>query len=78
MYYGKIIVRKQFRHFRMKCEIMTVKELYFANCDWSTDTKLTVSGLKKGVLYEGVFHDMPDEIVDSQVVTFNSHLIITR
>ena len=57
---------------------MTVKELYFANCDWITDTKLTVLGLKKGLLYDGFFHDMPDEIKDSQVVTFDSHLIITR
>lgn len=57
---------------------MTVKELYFANCDWITDTKLTVSGLKKGLLYEGFFHNMPDEIKDSHVVTFNSHLIIIR
>lgn len=57
---------------------MTVKELYFANCDWITDTKLKVSGLKKGFLYEGVFYDMPDEIKDSQVVTFNSNLIVIR
>lgn len=57
---------------------MTVKELYFANCDWITDTKLTVAGLKKRLLYEGVFHNMPDEIKDSQVVTFDSHLIVIR
>ena len=57
---------------------MTVKELYFANCEWITDTNLKVSGLKKGFLYEGVFHDMPDEIKYSQVVTFNSQMIVTR
>lgn len=63
---------------RERCEIMTVKELYLANCDWITDTKLHVTGLTGRLLYEGFFHDMPDEIVDSQVVTFNSRLIITR
>ena len=57
---------------------MTVKELYFANCDWITDTNLKVLGLKKWLLYEGVFHNMPDEIKDSQVVTFDSHLIVIR
>lgn len=57
---------------------MTVKELYFANCDWITDTKLIVLGLKKGVLYEGFFIKMPDEIAESQVVTFDSRIIVTR
>ena len=34
---------------------MTVKELYFANGDWITDTKLIVLGLKKGFYMKG-FH----------------------
>ena len=57
---------------------MTVKELYFANCDWITETKLIVLVLKKGIVYEGVFIKMPDEIREKQVLTFNSRMIITR
>ena len=57
---------------------MTVEELYIANGDWSTGTKLIVLGLKKGVLYEGIFIKMPDEIVESQVLAFNSRMIIIR
>ena len=61
---------------RERCEIMTVKELYFANNGWLSDTKLKVLGKREGVLYEGVFIDMPDKIVNSRVVVFNDHTIL--
>ena len=76
MYYGNIIMRKQFRHFRMRCEIMTVKELYFANDGWLSDTKIKVLGTREGVLYDGVFINMPEKIVNSRVVVFNDHTIV--
>ena len=55
---------------------MTVKELYFANDGWLSDTKLKVLGNQEGVLYEGGFIDMPDKIVNSRVVFFNDHTIV--
>ena len=60
---------------------MTVKELYFANEGWLSDTKIKVLGkcegfLYEGVLYEGVFIDMPDKIVNSRVVVFKDHTIV--
>lgn len=60
----------------MMCEIMTVKELYFANDGWLPVTKLKVLGIREGGLYEGVFIDMPDKIVNSRVVVFNDRTII--
>ena len=55
---------------------MTVKELYFANDGWLSDTKIKVLGKGDGVLYEGVFIDMPYTIVNSRVVVFNDHTIV--
>lgn len=55
---------------------MTVKELYFANNGWWSYTKIKVLGKGEGVLYEGVFIDMPDKIVNSRVVVFNDRTII--
>ena len=55
---------------------MTVKELYFANEGWLSDTKVKVLGIREGGLYEGVFIDMPDKIVNSRVVVFNDHTIV--
>ena len=40
---------------------MTVKELYFANDGWLSDTKIKVLGIREGVLYEGVFINMPEK-----------------
>lgn len=57
---------------------MRVKELYFVNGNWMADTTLKVLGREEGVLYEGVFIDMPTEIEDSTVVTFNRNTIIIR
>lgn len=57
---------------------MKVRELFFANGDWVADTKLKVLGRQTGVLYEGVFIDMPTEIEDSRVVTFKGNLIVIR
>lgn len=61
---------------RERCNIMTVKELYFANNGWLSDTKIKVLGKREGVLYEGVFIDMPDKIVNSRVVVFNDRTIV--
>lgn len=55
---------------------MTVKELYFANDGWWSYTKIKVLGKGEGVLYEGVFIDMPSKIVNSRVVVFNDHTIV--
>ena len=55
---------------------MTVRELYFANDGWLSDTKLKVLGKREGFLYEGVFIDMPDKIINSRVVVFNEHTIV--
>ena len=57
---------------------MTVKELYFANDGWWSVTKLKVLGIREGVLYDGVFIDMPEKIVNSRVVVFNDHTIIIK
>ena len=55
---------------------MTVNELFFANNGWLLDTKLKVLGKREGVLYEGVFINMPDKIANRRVIVFNDRTII--
>lgn len=57
---------------------MKLKDLFFANGEWTCHTELKVLGLETGVLYKGVYIDMPAEIKDSWVVTFKGNTIMIK
>lgn len=58
---------------------MKLKDLFFANGEWTCHTELKVLGLEReGVLYKGAYIDMPAEIKDSWVVTFMGNTIIIK
>ena len=59
--------------------MMTIRELYFANCDWTITTILeVVDGNLARIIYEGNYIEMPAGIRSMEVSTFAGNIIVTK
>ena len=59
--------------------MMTIKELYFANCDWSSTTILEVIDGNVAIkIYEGNYIEMPEAIRRMKCSTFEGNIIVTK
>ena len=59
--------------------MMTIRELYFSNCDWGISTILEViDGNVARIIYEGNYIEMPSEIRSMECSTFARNIIVTK